>query len=80
MRVFEIDKNHYFVTSSHIKFVPETQTNQETTTTNPPHICLVLQKDLDLIKHFLVNENENLEAPFTPYLTKNQKDKIHQNT
>jgi len=42
--------------------------------------CPVMQKDLELIKHVLTAEKDGNEAPFTPYLTKNQRKKLNRAT
>lgn len=60
------------ITSSTREAVPETQKVQQT------NICLVLQKDFNLIRHIiLVKDTDNSNAPFTPYLTKKQKKEIN---
>lgn len=60
------------ITSPTREVVPETQKVQQT------NICLVLQKDFNLIRHIiLVKDTDNSNAPFTPYLTKKQKKEIN---
>jgi len=41
---------------------------------NNPHCCLVMQKDLELLRHVMTLENNELAEPFTLYLT-NKKNK-----
>jgi len=59
------------ITSSIREVIPETQKVQQT------NICPVLQKDFNLIRHILVKETDNSNAPFTTYLTKKQKKEIN---
>jgi len=53
--------------------VPETQV----VVGNSSEFCPILQKDLNLVRHILVQQTDDDNAPFIAYLTKKQRKKLN---